>query len=193
MTDARTRRRTGQRRAARVGKEVQRVDGPPGAADGLHDEIPVCRLLREDARMLEVHRLDVERQLAIFHLPVLRQAQICPLAAAGRRPGVARVILPPERIVLRRVPDHLRIWTHKDIFAPAFELFAAGGIKDLIVLPSISQPHTVSPVMDSNRYPRSIDPVRSYLLRPGRTARPHPAPVLLFLADRPRRGYSTGH
>ena len=39
--------------------------GRPGRADLLHGKVPVGRLLREQARMLEVHGLDLKGQILI--------------------------------------------------------------------------------------------------------------------------------
>ena len=76
MADARTCRRAGDRRAARVGKEVQNANGPSRASDFLHRKVPVGGLLREHARVLEVHGLYVERELLIPHLPLLGKMQV---------------------------------------------------------------------------------------------------------------------
>ena len=130
-----SRRRAGHRGRAGVGKEVEHPDGPPGGTDALHGEIPVGRLLRKDAGVLEVHRLDVEGQPLVTQCPALGQFLLDPLAPSGGGALVPGVVPPPSGMPPLRTPDGLRIGPHQQILAPALQTLAAAAVQQLIVLP----------------------------------------------------------
>ena len=108
-----------------------------GAADGIRDEIPVHRLLREDAGVLEVHGLDQKGQIPVSQSPVLRQAVGAPMAAARVGAGVASVVMLPAGVVFWGIPNDLGVWSNQDIVPPALQLFALGGVQQFILRPLI--------------------------------------------------------
>ena len=155
-----TGRRCGQGCAAGIGEQVQHLHRPAGVPDLLHGEVPVHRLLRENSRVLEIHRLHVEGQGAVAHLPPLRQALFGPLAAAGAAAGVAAVIGFPAPVLSGCVPDHLGIRPHQGIAAPALQFLSAGGVDHLIVLPLVCNPHRQTPSLQGRLSQSSSRPWR---------------------------------
>ena len=138
-----------QCRAAGIGKQVQHPHRPTGAGHLFPDEIPVGRLLRENAGMLEIHGFDVKGQVVLIaNLPPLGQGIFRPVAAAGIGADIAGIVLLPLGSPAGGIPDYLGIRTHQDMTAPAFQPFAAGGIEHLIVLPFIGNPqHVFTPLL----------------------------------------------
>ena len=133
--DLRARRRTGAGRAAGVAEQVQHADGAVRLADEARHPVPVHRLLREQAGVLEAGGAHVELQLAILHAPALRQLfEELPLAAALGGAVVVGVRLRPELGLLLR-PDRLGIGAAQYDVLPALQLLAVAGIDDLVILP----------------------------------------------------------
>ena len=71
-----------ERCTAGVGEQVEHVDRAACVTDHLVDEIPIGSLLGEQTGMLEAHRLELERQIAVVDGPLLGQLADFPLAAA---------------------------------------------------------------------------------------------------------------
>ena len=145
MKDLGTCRRGRDRRAARIGKQVQHADGTPRRADQPGRPIPVCRLLREKPRMLKSHRFDLERQLAarvavVRNRPIGRHVALHPASAAALA-SIDGVRFFPKRTSLLVFPDHLRIGAAQDIIAPAFQALAVRGIDQFIFVPVFRFPH----------------------------------------------------
>ena len=72
MADLRSRPGTGQRGGPCIAKEVQDphlAALPHSGSNLLHGKIPVDRLLREHARMLEPHALEPESQITVPNFP----------------------------------------------------------------------------------------------------------------------------
>ena len=132
---------TGHRSAAGIGEQVQHPNGTVSLADLVHDKIPVHRLLREQARMLEVHGLDLEGQILIMHLPAFRQRLFLPVSAAGLTAEIPGVGPFPLRQTPGRFPDGLWVRTHQILLVPALQLFTAAAVQQLIILPLIRDPH----------------------------------------------------
>ena len=147
--------------AAGIGEQVQYPHRPSGCGNLLTDEIPVRRLLREHAGMLEIHGLDVKGQIIpVFDLPALRQFVIRPVAAASVGTNVPGIKLPPFGSSPGGVPDHLGVWANQDITAPAFQTLSARRIQNLVVLPLIGNPQHILPSSLSSRFSAvAIDPV----------------------------------
>ena len=57
-------------------------------------------------------------------LPLLRQTEEFPFTAAFFAAVVMAVHVLPSLVDARGIPDHLGIRAHKDVVAPAFQLFA---------------------------------------------------------------------
>ena len=178
MTDGGSRGGAGQRGCSRVPKEVQHLHGPACRADLVHRKVPVHRLLREHAGVLEAHRLELQRQFAVMNFPHGRDAPpFLPRAAARRGAAITRMRLPPARIRLRRFPDNLRIRANEENLSPALQPFPAGGINQLVILPLCGShglpafPKTqaapaipaLSGCPDRASFPRCPVPVRPYL------------------------------
>ena len=143
MADRSAGRRRGERRAARVGKQVEHADGAAGRADLAHDEVPVDRLLGEQAGVLKRHGLELEGQFLIRDGPLFGQAADLPLAAAGGRAVIDRVCPVPDPVLLGAGPDGLGVGAPQDLVAPALELLPAAAVKHLIVCPCICNPHVI--------------------------------------------------
>ena len=109
MADGRARVRRRERCAAGVCEQVEHADGTAGMADHLIDEIPVGGLLGEQSGVLEAHRLELERQIAVVDGPLLGQFADLPLAAARIRAMVDGVRLVPNPALLVARPDGLRV------------------------------------------------------------------------------------
>ena len=141
VADARAALGAGDARRARVCKEVQHTDGTARLLDLLTRKVPVHRLLGKESRVLEVHGLALERQVAVTHLPLLGQLFLVPMSAAGGRAVVASLRVFPAAVRVRRLPDGLRVGTHEDLPPPALQLFAAAAVEQLVILPLVRDPH----------------------------------------------------
>ncbi len=141
MTDLGPRLQAGDGRRAGIGKEVQHADGPAGFTDLCHRPVPVGRLLREKAGVLEVHRLDPEAKLPIMHVPGLRNRPFFPAPSAAFAAKIAGVARLPMTVSARGVPDRLRIRPHQIDLPPAFQFLAVGAVQQFIVLPAVRHPH----------------------------------------------------
>ena len=130
-----------ERRAAGVGEQVEHIDGTARAADHAVDEIPVGRLLGEQAGVLEAHGLELEGQLAVMDRPLLGQTADLPFAAARVRAVVDGVRPVPCAAALGARPDGLRVRAHQHLIAPALDFLAAAAVKHGIVLPVVRDPH----------------------------------------------------
>ena len=145
MADLRARRRARDRRAAGVGEEIQHADGAPRIFDLLARKVPVHGLLGEEARVLEVHGLDLKRKVPVFHLPGFGQPVLVPVSAAGGRAVVAALRAAPAAVRVRRLPYRLRVRPHQDLLSPALQLFSAAAVQQFVIFPSVRDPHIVSP------------------------------------------------
>ena len=105
--------------AACVGEQIQDFDRAAGILDQVRKPVPVCRLLRKQSGMFETEWLQVESQRFIMNLPLLREIEKFPLAAAFFTAVIMSVFVLPARIVLRGVPDDLRVRTNERIISPA--------------------------------------------------------------------------
>ena len=146
MADLRARRRTRDRRAAGISKKVQHADGTIRIFDFFARKIPVDGLLGEKPRVLEVHGLDLEFKILVAHDPALRQLILIPVSAAGGRAMIPSLCVAPAAIRTRRLPDRLRIRSHQNLLSPAFEFFSAAAVQQLIIFPTVRDPHTLSPL-----------------------------------------------
>ena len=73
--------------------------------------------------------------------PLCGQIKKLPLSAALIAAVVVAVLLLPFRQGAGRIPYDLGIRTHQQILSPALQLFAAGAVNNLIILPIVSKPH----------------------------------------------------
>ena len=96
--------------------------------------------------MLEVHGLDVERQITIGDLPLLGKTVLLPVSAALGGAEVAPLRALPAGVLALRLPDRLRIGAHEDLPPPALQLFSAAAVQQLIILPSVCDPHSSLPL-----------------------------------------------
>ena len=135
VADAGPRLGAGHRGPAGVGEQVQHPDGPPGVPDLLHGEIPVHRLFRKQARVLEVHGLHLEGQVPVADLPALRQGLLLPVAAAGLAAEIPGVGPLPGGVLPGAVPDGLGVRPHQVLLSPALQLLSPAAVQQLIVLP----------------------------------------------------------
>ncbi len=126
---------------------AQAAHRPAGGPDLLLGKVPVHRLLREEAGVLEVHGLDLERQVPVADLPLLRQFGLLPAAAAGVGAQIAAVGMPPPGIQPGRAPDGLGVRADQHLAAPALQFFAAAAVQQLVILPAVSDPHTPPPCL----------------------------------------------
>ncbi len=134
-------RRARHRCAASVSKEIEHFDRSARVLNQSCHPVPVDRLLGEQAGMLEAGGLDVEFQIFIVDRPLFRQLFLkLPFAAALIRAMIMCIHPIPFCRALHR-PDRLRIGTAQYHAAPALQLFAASGIDDLIILPSVCNKH----------------------------------------------------
>ena len=146
MTDRRTGIQAGQGGAAGVGEEVQHRDGPSRAPDQGTEQIPVDRLLMEQAGVLEAGRGNFEGQLPVLNLPALGKfGEVFPLTAAFAGAvimgiGAASLAVPGS------VPDDLRVRADEGHLSPALQLFSVRGIQQGVVLPIGCNAHTGTPL-----------------------------------------------
>ena len=117
--------------------------------------------------MLEVHRADVEGQLAVTDLPALRQGGLVPAAAAGLTALIAAVAYVPVRIAARRFPDGLRVGAHEIVFAPALQLFPARTVDQFKILPFVRNVHRRSSVHKAyySRIIHDILPLKPFMVK----------------------------
>ena len=145
-------RRRRHRSPARIREQVQHAHlttGSHRATDQPVRPVPVCRLLREQPRMLEAHRTEPERVVPVVDAPVLRHPVHDPLPAAAD-PSVHAVRLPPSRVTPLALPDHLRVRAHQNILPPPLQPLSAFRIDQLILLPLIGTPHFTLHLHDLN-------------------------------------------
>ena len=112
MANACTGLGAGDTGSARIRKEVEHIYGSARLADLVHCKVPVARLLGKKSRVLEVHGLDIERQLAVIYLPACGQAALVPRTAAGLRAAIACIAAIPALVGAGRIPYCLRVGTH---------------------------------------------------------------------------------
>ena len=146
MADGRARVCRRERCTAGVGEQIEYVDRAACVTDHLVDKIPVGSLLGEQTGMLEAHRLELERQIAVVDGPLLGQLADFPLAAACVRAMVDGVRLVPNLTVLVARPDSLRVGALQNLIAPSFNFFTAAAVEHGVVLPMICDPHKYSPL-----------------------------------------------
>jgi len=115
--------------------------------------IPVYGLLRKESRMLESHGTKFKRKLAVGNIPIGRHFGHNPAASAAFGAAVHAVRLIPHRMLFRRMPDHLRIRTDKDILAPAFQTLSLGSIQKFIINPTVVLKHLL------HRFSLEIPPI----------------------------------
>ena len=128
--------RAGDGRRAGVAEQVQHLHVRAARiADQLLHPHPVRRLLREQARVLEARRADVELHVLVADRPPFRQTlEKLPLAAALFGAVVMGLRLAPQlRIGLG--PDGLRIRPAQNDIAPALQLFAVGAVQYFKIIP----------------------------------------------------------
>ena len=91
-----------------------------------------------------------------MNLPLLWETEELPFTAALFAAVIMPVHLFPTAVLLRRIPDDLRIRTDQQIITPALQLFAFGSVQHFVVFPVVSNPHTVyilhKIVLKSHRY-----------------------------------------
>ena len=127
-------------------EEVQHADGPARVFDLLARKIPVDGLLGEQARVLKIHGLDLEFEILVIYRPALWQLFLVPMSAARGRAVIAALRVAPAAVRARRLPDRLRVGPHQNLLSPAFELFSAAAVQQLIIFPTVRDPHTFSPL-----------------------------------------------
>ena len=64
-----------------------------------------------------------------------------PMTAAGVGADIPGIEFSPPGVTLFRIPDHLRVGTHQDMVAPAFQALTGGSIQNLIIFPFIGNPN----------------------------------------------------
>ncbi|MNW60093.1 hypothetical protein D3C74_380520 [compost metagenome] len=95
--------------------------------------------------MLEVSRTQVELQLTVADLPVVRNRFFhFPLSAAGGAAVIVSVHIAPLGCLTCQRPDNLRVRAAQDNIAPAFQLFSASGINNFVVFPIACYIHHLS-------------------------------------------------
>ena len=146
--------------AAGIGKQVQHPYGAARRGHPFPNKVPVGRLLREYAGVLEVHGLDIKGQIVpVLDLPALRQMMVRPVSAPCRGTDIAGILLFPHRIAMRGAPDNLGVRANQDVFSPALQPLPVRGIQDLIILPLIRNPkHGFSPLFLSYQIKSSSEP-----------------------------------
>ena len=123
--------------AAGVGEQVQDPGGfaaalPPGLKPVGH-KVPVHRLLREQARVLEARGPDDEGEAPVADGPALRELPLeLPVAAAGLGPVVHRV-----RLMFAHGPHGLGVGPQQHEAAPALQLVAVARVQYLEILPTV--------------------------------------------------------
>ena len=123
--------------AAGVGEQVQHPGGLamalfPGLQPVGH-EVPVHRLLREQARMLEARGPDDEGEAPVADGPAFGKLLLeLPVAAAGLGPIVHCV-----RPVLAHGPHGLGVGPEQHEAAPALQLVAVARVQYLEILPTV--------------------------------------------------------
>ena len=101
------------------------------------------RLLGEQAGVLEAHRLELKRQVAVMNGPLLRQLANFPFAAARVRAVINCIRAVPDLAVLVSRPDGLRVRTLKNLISPSFDFFSAAAVEYGVVFPVIRDPHKI--------------------------------------------------
>ena len=120
-----------------VGEQVQHPGRVPmglfPCLQTIGHEVPVHRLLREQARVLEARGPDDEGEALIADEPALGQLLLeLPVAAAGLGPKVHRV-----RLVLVHGPHGLGVGPEQHEAAPALQLVAVACVQYFEILPTV--------------------------------------------------------
>ena len=154
MANGRAGRRPGQGSPAGVGKKIQQTHGlaAPALFHRPANKIPVGRLFRKNASVLETHRPYLKRQVPIADGPAFRQAADFPTAAPFLRAAINSVRPAPQGVLPLR-PDSLRVRSDQNLFSPALQPPAAAAVYQLIVLPFVCAPHRRSPFVSVRRGP----------------------------------------
>ena len=132
---------SGQSCASCVGKKIQHLYRSSGIADFFPKPVPVYCLFRKKSGVFEAEGFQVEGEMLIMKIPLLGKIKKFPLSAAFFASVVMGVHIFPAPAYFWGVPDNLRVRTDQDIFAPAFQLFTAGGVNYFIFFPLICNPH----------------------------------------------------
>ena len=132
-----------ERCAARIGEQVEHADRASCSADHPVNKIPVCRLLGKQARVLEAHGLELEREVSVMNGPLLGQPADFPLAAACIRAVIDGVRTVPCLAVLVACPNGLRVGPLQNLAAPSFDFFSAAAVEHGVVFPVICDPHKI--------------------------------------------------
>ena len=127
-----------------IGKKVQDFYRTSCITDLITKPVPVGRLLRKQACVLKAKRFQMESQILIMNIPLLRQIKELPFSAAFLTSVVMTIHMFPAFIRLRCIPDHLRVRTHQKVIPPAFQLLPTGSIDHFIFFPSVCNPHLLS-------------------------------------------------
>ena len=124
-----------------VGKKIQYFDRTSCIADLVTKPVPVDCLLRKQSGMLEAEWFQVEGEMFIMEIPLLRKIKKLPFAAALFAAVIMCVHVFPAPAYLWGIPDNLRIRTDQGVFAPALQLFTTGSINYFVFFPVICNPH----------------------------------------------------
>ena len=128
-----------------VGEKIQHLDGTTCITDLVPKPVPVGSLFREKAGVLEAEWLQMEGQLLIMNVPLLRQIKKFPFSTASGASVIVCIRPFPAFVCAWGVPDHLRIRTDQKVVPPFFQLFPTGSVYYLIFFPVICNPHEIKP------------------------------------------------
>ena len=133
----------GQSSAAGIGKKIQHLDRTTGISDLLTKPVPVHSLLRKKSCMLEAERLQIKGKILVMDIPLMRQIKELPLTASAAASVIMAVHMLPATVLTRSIPDNLWVRTNKEIIPPAFQLLSFRCINNLVIFPTICNPHDV--------------------------------------------------
>ena len=119
MCNGRPRFCTGHRSSSRIGEQIQYFDRASGAADQSRCPVPIDCLLRKKSCMFKTKWFQMEGQIPVMDIPLLRQIKELPFSASLIASMIVRIFLLPLWGIMRCVPDHLRVRANQDIISPS--------------------------------------------------------------------------
>ena len=132
-----------QSRTTCICKKIQHLHRTSRIADLIAKPVPIHRLLRKKPGMLKTKRFQIKGKSLIMNIPLLGQIKKLPFTAALLTSVIMPVHMLPALIHLRRIPYNLRIRPHQKIIPPTLQLLPTGSINNLIIFPSICNPHRI--------------------------------------------------
>ena len=143
MSNRSSRCRCRQSRTTCICKKIQHLHRTSRIADLIAKPVPIHSLLRKKPGMLKTKRFQIKGKSLIMNIPLLGQIKELPFTAALLTSVIMPVHMLPALIHLRRIPYNLRIRPHQKIIPPTLQLLPTGSINNLIIFPSICNPHCI--------------------------------------------------